>query len=140
MTIKVRQLHPDARLPRRATEFDAGLDLVAVDFVFIGPGERAIVGTGVSMEIPIGYAGFIWPRSGLAAKHGIDTLAGLVDSTYRGEVKVVLLNTGHEAFNIMPGDRIAQIVIQPIDLRRCEFVERLDDTERGDNGFGSTGQ
>lgn len=140
MKIKVKQLHPEAKLPRRATEFDAGMDLVAVDFVFIGPGERAIVGTGVAMEIPVGYAGFIWPRSGLAVKKGIDTMAGVVDASYRGEVKVLLLNVGNEAVQIAKGDRIAQLVIQPVSLGDCDEVYHLGESERGAGGFGSTGR
>lgn len=96
--------------------------------------------TGVRMEIPDGCVGLIWPRSGLAAKHGIDTLAGVVDASYRGEIKVSIINHGHEDLEIKPGDRIAQLIIQRCELWNCVEVDELSDSERGEKGLGSSGR
>jgi dUTP pyrophosphatase len=137
--LKVKLLHEAARVPKRAHDEDAGFDLYCVDPVTIYPGQHAVVPSGIAMQIPTGYAGFIWPRSGLASKHAIDTLAGLIDSTYRGEIKVSLINHGERAVELKQGDRIAQIVIQPISLLHPMLVDDLDDSERGQRGFGSTG-
>lgn len=122
----------------------AGLDLsAALDApIALAPGERALVPTGLAMAIPAGFEGQVRPRSGLAAKHGITCLnsPGTVDSDYRGEVKVILINLGHEPFSISPGDRIAQLVIAPVAQAGVELVDSLDDTGRGSGGFGSTGK
>jgi dUTP diphosphatase len=124
--------------PDYASAGAAGADLRAHAAVEIPPGGRAAVPTGVLLEIPPGHVGLVWPRSGLAVRHGIDTLAGVIDSDYRGEVKVVLINHGTEAFRIARGDRIAQILIQKVE--RAEFrAAELRGTERGSGGFGSTG-
>ncbi len=106
----------------------------------IPAGGRAAVPTGVRVQIPPGHVGLVWPRSGLAVRHGIDTLAGVIDSDYRGEVRVVLANHGEEGFTISPGDRVAQLLIQRVE--RASFVpsSSLDDTARGEGGFGSTGR
>lgn len=121
---------------------DAGADLVATESVVLEPGERALIGTGVRIALPEGYAAFVVPRSGLAAKHGITVVnaPGTVDAGYRGEIKVALLNTdAREAFTVAVGDRIAQLIIMPV--VRAEFlpVDSLDDSIRGEGGFGSTG-
>jgi len=137
----IRRLHEDAVVPDRAYEGDAGLDLAACERHELGPGERAVVGTGLAVEIPAGYAGFVQPRSGLAAKHGITILnsPGLVDSGYRGEVRVILLNTDRaETFVVEPGMRIAQLVILPIPELELVEVEKLPLSERGVRGFGSS--
>lgn len=126
-------------LPAYARPGDAGMDLRAADYACIEPGHRCAIRTGVSIAIPEGYVGLIWPRSGLAANHGIDTLAGVIDSSYRGEVGVVLVNHGSLPFEIEPGDRIAQLLIQPVVRAELVPVERLGSTERGAGGFGSTG-
>ena len=126
-------------LPVYSSPAAAGADLKAAEAVTIGPGERAAVGTGLRLEIPPGHVGLVWPRSGLAVRHGIDTLAGVIDSDYRGEVRVVLVNHGREAFAIAPGDRIAQLLVQRVET--VSFVRQdLDDTARGQGGFGSTGR
>lgn len=140
--LRVKLLHPDAKVPARANPTDAGLDLHALtDFsVFIRPGDRATISTGVSMSFPEKYVGRVLPRSGMADRDGIHVLAGVIDSSYRGEVRVVMLNTGGNGFIVNSGDRIAQFVIQPIELWTPEVVEQLDDTERGGNGFGSSGR
>jgi dUTP pyrophosphatase len=125
----------------RAYEGDAGLDLAACERVELGPGERASVGTGLTVAIPEGHAGFVQPRSGLAARHGITILntPGLIDAGYRGEVKVVLLNTDRdEPFLVEPGMRIAQLVVVPVALPEPREVAELPDSERGEKGFGSS--
>jgi dUTP pyrophosphatase len=136
-----RRLHPDAVLPGRAYEGDAGLDLVACERVELGPGERAVVGTGVAVAIPEGHAGFVQPRSGLAARHGISIVntPGLVDSGYRGELRVIVINTdAHEPFVVEPGMRIAQLVVLPVASVEAVEVEDLPAAERGVRGFGSS--
>lgn len=125
--------------PSKANPGDAGWDLRASEDTLIRPGFRSLVPTGAAVELPDGTAGFIWPRSGLAVKHGIDVLAGLIDSGYRGEIKVALVNHGAEAFVIERGDRIAQLVVAPINTDEAEFVDELNDSERSDKGFGSSG-
>lgn len=128
-------------MPARAYPGDAGLDLAACDRVELGPGERAIVGTGLAVAIPDGYAGFVQPRSGLAAEHGISVVnaPGLIDSGYRGEVRVVLLNTdAARPFVIEPGMRIAQLVVLAAPELDVVEVEELPASERGDRGFGSS--
>jgi dUTP pyrophosphatase len=139
--LAVRRLREDAVLPQQAYEGDAGLDLVACERVELGPGERAVVATGIAVEIPEGYAGFVQPRSGLAARHGITIVnsPGLVDSGYRGEIRVVLLNTDARAsFTVEPGARIAQLVIAPVASPRLVEVDELAASERGARGFGSS--
>ena len=139
--IKVVKLDKDARIPVRSNPTDAGADLLSTEAVMIHPGDRKTVGTGISMEIPEGLYGRVAPRSGLASKHGIDVLAGVVDSSYRGEIKVVLLNTDkHNTFHVEKGNRIAQLIIEShFNLPFVEF-ESLGDSSRGSGGFGSTGK
>jgi dUTP pyrophosphatase len=139
--LPVQLLQEGATLPSRAYEGDAGLDLSACEQVELGPGERASVGTGLSVAIPEGHAGFVQPRSGLAARHGIAVLnsPGLIDAGYRGELKVVLLNTDRtEPFVVEPGMRIAQLVVVPVALPEPKEVAELPVTERGEKGFGSS--
>jgi len=141
--LPVAKLKPEAILPRRAHPGDAGLDLCACEAAHIGPGERWSVGTGIAVEIPEGYAGLVLPRSGLAMKHGIALVnaPGLIDAGYRGEVRVLLLNTDPaETFRVEPGDRIAQLVIAPIVLAEPVEVAKLAESARGDGGFGSSGR
>ena len=141
--LPVLRLDPRATLPARAHAGDAGLDLVAVEAVELGPGERARVRTGIAIELPPGHAGLVVPRSGLAANHGVTVLnaPGLVDAGYRGEVAVLLLNTDRETpFRVEPGDRIAQLVVVPVALAQPVEAAALGDTPRGEGGFGSTGR
>jgi dUTP pyrophosphatase len=136
-----QRLREDAIVPKRAYNGDAGLDLVACEPAEIGPGERVVVGTGLAVAIPEGHAGFVQPRSGLAAEHGITVLntPGLIDSGYRGEVRVILLNTDEETpFVVEPGMRIAQLVVVPIASIGTAEVDQLPATERGARGFGSS--
>jgi len=131
-----------ATVPHYAHPGDAGADLVATEAVRLEPGERALVGTGVRIALPEGYAAFVVPRSGLAAKHGITVVnsPGTVDAGYRGEIKVCLLNTDSKhAYDVAVGDRIAQVILMPVVQARFEPVDELPDSVRGDGGFGSTG-
>jgi dUTP pyrophosphatase len=139
--VAVRRLREDAVVPDRAYQGDAGLDLAACDRHELGPGERAVVGTGLAVEIPDGFAGFVQPRSGLAAKHGITIVntPGLIDSGYRGEVLVILLNTDKmETFVIEPGMRIAQLVVQAVEEVELVEADELAASERGARGHGSS--
>jgi len=139
--LPIRRLRDEAVIPARAYEGDAGLDLASCEHVELGPGERAMVGTGLAVAIPEGYAGFVQPRSGLAAKHGITIVnaPGLVDAGYRGELKVVLLNTDtSETFVVEPGMRIAQLVVMQVPGLDPVEVEELPESDRGVRGFGSS--
>ena len=140
--LRVQRLHPAARLPVRAHGDDAGYDLCAVRAATLAPGERAMVGTGIAIELPAGHAGLVLPRSGLAARHGIAIVnaPGLIDAGYRGELKVLLLNTDRtETFTIATGDRIAQLVLVAVTTPRIVEADALAATARGEGGFGSSG-
>jgi len=140
--LRVRRLDARAKLPTRAYPGDAGLDLYALEAGVISPGERASVRTGIAVEIPDGEAGLVLPRSGLAARHGIALVnaPGLIDSGYRGEIRVLLLNTDPSApFEIGSGDRIAQLLLVKVQTPAVEEVEELAVSERGAGGFGSSG-
>jgi dUTP pyrophosphatase len=139
--LQVQRLRPDAVLPNRAYSGDAGLDLVACERVTLAPGERASVATGLAVAIPDGHAGFVQPRSGLAARNGITLVntPGLIDAGYRGEILVILLNTDAvEAFTVEPGMRIAQLVVLRVAIPELEEVDELPVSERGERGFGSS--
>jgi dUTP pyrophosphatase len=141
--LRVSKLREGAILPTRAHEGDAGLDLYACEAAHIGPGERWSVGTGIAVEVPDGHAGLVLPRSGLARKHGISLVngPGLIDSGYRGEISVLLLNTDPaEVFRLEPGDRIAQLVVVAIAAPEPVEVDELAESARGDGGFGSSGR
>lgn len=143
MTLRFTRLAEAARAPSRAHAGDAGYDLHAAESATLGPGERAAVGTGIAVEIPDGCAGLVLPRSGLAARHGIALVnaPGLIDAGYRGEVRVLLLNTDRtETFEVAPGDRIAQLVLVRHEAPELTEVESLDETARGAGGFGSSGR
>jgi len=141
--LRWRRLVPEARPPARAHDGDAGFDLHAAEGATIEPGGRASVGTGIAVAIPDGYAGLVLPRSGLAQRHGISLVnaPGLIDAGYRGEVRVLLLNTDPEqAFGVDPGDRIAQLVLAAVEAPELVEAPDLDATARGEGGFGSTGR
>ena len=140
--LAVARLRDDAVLPTQAYDGDAGLDLAACERLELAPGERGVVGTGLAVAIPDGHAGLVLPRSGLAVRHGITIVnsPGLIDAGYRGEVKVVLLNTdAREAFVVEPGMRIAQLVVVDVPGVRVVEAEELSESERGVGGFGSSG-
>jgi len=143
MDLPVVKLKDEALLPTRAHEGDAGLDLYACEAAHIGPGERWSVGTGVGVEVPAGHAGLVLPRSGLARDHGIALVnaPGLIDSGYRGELRVLLLNTDPaETFRVEPGERIAQLLITPIATPEPVEAAELTESVRGRSGFGSSGR
>lgn len=140
--LRVSRLDPRATIPTRAYEHDAGLDLYAVEALVVEPGERSSVGTGISVEVPAGHAGLVLPRSGLAHRHGIALVnaPGLIDSGYRGELRVLLLNTdASEPFEISVGDRIAQLVLVQVQTPAVVEADELAVSERGQGGFGSSG-
>jgi dUTP pyrophosphatase len=143
MRLAVRRLSPDARMPTRSYDADAGFDLYAAEAATLRSGQRASVRTGIAVEVPERHAGLVLPRSGLAAEHGIAlaNAPGLIDSGYRGEVRILLLNTDPDHdFEIAPGDRIAQLLIVRIEAPDVVEVEELEPSERGERGFGSSGR
>ena len=140
--IQVKRLDKELPLPHRAHGGDAGADLYAAHDVILRPGERALVGTGIALALPMGTVGLVHPRSGLAAKHGISVVntPGTIDAEYRGEIKVCLINHDpEETFEVTRGMRSAQLIVQRVELVGFQEVEELDDTARGDGGYGSTG-
>jgi dUTP pyrophosphatase len=140
LPIKVKRLRDGARLPAHATDWSAGADLYCSEAFTLRPGERRLVPAGLAIEIPRGYYGRVAPRSGLAVRHGIDTLAGIIDSDYRGELKVALINFGDQPVSFDAGERIAQLIIER--AASCDYFwsEELSETERAEGGFGSTGK
>ena len=136
--ININILHEDAVTPTRGSKESAGLDLHTIESVTIPPGQRALLKTGLAMSMPAGYVGLIWPRSKLAAKMGIDVLAGVVDSDYRGEIMISLLNTGLDPVEIKTGDKVAQMIIQRHSHMQINIVDDLDKTMRGQSGVNST--
>ena len=143
MFINVKKLNDEAKLPCRATADSAGADLCAcidADTVLM-PGERKLIPTGIAIAVPMGFGGFVFPRSGLSSKFGVSlaNCVGVIDSDYRGEVKVPVINHSAEPYTIKDGERIAQLVIMPVDLCEYGFCNELEKTERGEGGFGSTG-
>ena len=140
--LPVARLRDDATLPSQAYEGDAGLDLAACERLELGPGERGVVGTGLAVAVPQGWAGLVLPRSGLAARHGITVVnsPGLIDAGYRGELKVIMLNTDkHQAFVVEPGMRIAQLVLVEAASVHLVELDELSASERGAAGLGSSG-
>jgi len=136
--IKVKKLHPDAKIPTYANPEDAGMDIYSCEDLVIKSKHRAILKTGISMEFPKGYVALVWDKSGLSKK-GITTLAGVGDSGYRGEYKIVLLNIGSQDYFVKKGEKIAQILIQKVEQPKIEEVEELSSSKRGAKGFGSSG-
>ena len=140
MVLLIKKLHPDAIIPKYIREGDAAFDLYSKETIIIPPNERRLISTGIMMAIPSGHVGLIWDRSGLAAKNGIKTMGGVIDHTYRGEVKVILHNLSLENFQVEKGLRIAQMLIQPVVTEKIEEVQELEtNTTRGTSGFGSSG-
>jgi dUTP pyrophosphatase len=142
MELRIMRLDPRAQVPTRAHPGDGGMDLHSIEDAVLAPGERASIGTGIAVEIPTGYAGLVLPRSGLAARHGISVVnaPGLIDAGYRGEIRVLLLNTDlREPFEVHTGARIAQLVITAVALAEAVEVTSLEVSRRGAGGFGSSG-
>jgi len=140
MQIKFLKLHKDAQLPTYANPGDAGMDLRTIESKTLKPGERFIFPTGLSIAIPKNYVGLVWDRSGLAAKEGLTCLAGVIDAGYRGEIGIVAFNTSKKSIQIEKGDRVAQLLIQPIIHTKIKEVKKLSDTQRGKGGFGASGK
>ena len=138
--IRVKTLDDKAEIPTQSNPFDAGWDLYASEDSRIEPSQRALIKTGISLEIPRGFVGLIWPRSGLAVKSGIDVFAGVVDAGYRGEVGVCLFNSSESSVEIKQGDRVAQVLFQEVPSFILQKSEHLQSTGRGDGGFGSSGK
>ena len=138
LNVKVKRIHAAARLPERGSNWSAGADLFCLEAFTLQPRERKSVPTGVAVEIPPGWYGRVAPRSGLAARHGIDTLAGVVDADYRGELLVLIVNTSDTSVSFGAGERIAQLVIERAAVCNYVWVDELSDSERGAGGFGST--
>ncbi|MCX6809627.1 MAG: dUTP diphosphatase [Candidatus Berkelbacteria bacterium] len=136
--LKIKKLSPDAKIPNFAREGDAGLDLYSMDSIAIPAGSRAGIQTGIALEIPEGKAGLIWDRAGLSSKQGLKVLGGVIDSGYRGEIIVTLANISREPVELPKGSKIAQIIIQPFEKPEIEIADELSESERGENGFGSS--
>ncbi len=139
MKIRVKKLHPDAKVPAFAHPGDAGMDLYSVEDMVLAPGERGSVPTGIAIELPDGYVSLVWDKSGPSHKFGVKTLGGVLDSGYRGEYLIGLINLGQEPFEIRKGQKIAQLLIQKVERPEIEETDELGDTSRGAGGFGSTG-
>ena len=137
--IRFKQLDPRAVLPKRGSALAAGLDVCCIEDVRVEAKQRAMAKTGLAVAIPPGFYGRVAPRSGLAAKNGLDVLAGVIDSDYRGEIRVVLYNTGDEPINLPAGSKICQLIIEQIITPEATWATDLDETARGAGGFGSTG-
>lgn len=139
MKIQIKKINPEARIPIYAIKNDAGIELYSVEDLIVEPGKILTCGTGIAMAIPAGYVGLIWDKSGVAFNGGIKTMGGVIDSSYRGEIKVILTNLSNKDYVINRGDKVAQMLIQKVEKADIEEVEVLDDTERGEGRFGSTG-
>ncbi|MEX0869891.1 MAG: dUTP diphosphatase [Candidatus Spechtbacterales bacterium] len=142
--IYINKIDPSAKLPSYAYKGDAGMDLFSFEDVKIPSFEKVVISTGLKVAIPAGYAGFIWDKSGLAVKNNVTTLAGLIDSNYRGELKVVLMNLGKKEHVVKKGDKIAQLIVKPVEevnIEEADDIDTIDEapTERGAGGFGSSG-
>ena len=139
MKLKIKKLNPEAKIPRCTINGDAGLELYSVVDMVLEVNQRKTCQTGIAMAIPTGYVGLIWDKSGIAAQGGIKTMGGVIDSNYRGEIGVILKNLSDNKYKISKGDKIAQMLIQKVASPEIEEVDDLEDTNRGDRGFGSTG-
>lgn len=140
MDLKIKKLHPDAIIPKFAHHNDAGMDLYSIKDYILKPGSVCCVGTGIAAEFSDDYVALVWDKSGLSAKHTIITVGGVFDAGYRGEYNVGLLNLGSKEYKVEKGDKVAQLLIQRIEHPNIQIVEELSNSERGANGFGSTGK
>lgn len=140
LTVKAKKVHPDSTIPSYAHPGDAGMDIYTGENFTLEPGQTGKVKTGVCLEIPDGYVGLIWDKSGLSINHGIKTLGGVIDSSYRGEVMIGVVNLGKESYTFEKGHKVAQILIQKVERVEVTETVELSDTPRGEDGFGSTGK
>ncbi len=139
MQVNVKKINPDAKLPQYTIKGDAAMELYSVEDVLLNAGDIIACQTGIAMAIPEGFVGLIWDKSGIAVKGGLKTMGGVIDSNYRGEIGVIIRNLSKKDYKINKGDKIAQMLIQKVECPIIEKVQELDDTERGEGGFGSTG-
>ena len=139
MTLFIKKLSTTATIPKYVHPHDAGMDLYSSEMIIIQPGERKLIPTGIAMAIPSGYVGLIWDKSGIATNHGLKTMAGGIDAGYRGEIKILIHNLSNQPYTVQAGTKIAQMLIQPVVQNEIIEVKELDDTSRGEGGFGSTG-
>ncbi len=139
MKLKIKKLDKQAILPKREHEGDAGLDLYSIMNLEIAPNERVKIGTGIAMSLPLNYVGLLWDKSGLASKEGLKVLGGVIDAGYRGEIIVAIINLSENKYKVEKGQKIAQLLIQKVELPEVCEVSELEDTKRGFGGFGSTG-
>ncbi len=139
MKIQIKKINKEAQLPKYAINGDAGLDLHSIEDVVVRAGKNRAIQTGIAMAIPCDFVGLIWDKSGIALKREIKTMGGVIDSNYRGEISVIIKNLSKQDYKINKGDKIAQMLIQKVEYPTIEEVSKLDDTDRGDGGFGSTG-
>lgn len=139
MKLQIQKLNPEAKIPTSPYKGDAGMDIFSVEELDIAPGENKAIKTGLRLAIPEGYAGFVWDKSGLALKNQLKTMAGVIDSNYRGEFMVVLFNLGKESYHIQKGSKIAQLIVAPVAALEIVEEEITGETERGESGFGSSG-
>jgi dUTP pyrophosphatase len=140
LELKIKKIDPGAKLPQRAHPHDAGIDIFSLDRTVVSPGKRVAIRTGISIEIPEGYAGLVWDKSGIAIKEGLTTIGGVIDATYRGELLIGMVNIGTTEYVFEKGHKVAQLLIQKIELVDIREVDDLSDTVRGEKGFGSTGK
>lgn len=138
--LKIKRLEKEARLPCYAYRHDAGLDIFSIESVSIAPRERKAVRTGIALEIPEGYVGLVWDKSGVSMKGGVKTIGGVIDAGYRGEIQIGLVNLSGETYHIKKGDKITQLLIQKVEQPKIEEVEELSDSDRAERGFGSSGK
>jgi dUTP pyrophosphatase len=139
MQLQIQKIRPEAKIPVSPYKGDAGMDIFSIEELSIAPGEKAAIKTGLKLAIPEGYAGFVWDKSGLAVKNHLKTMAGVIDSNYRGELIIVLTNLGKEIYHVEKGSKVAQLIITPIATPEITEGEVTDKTERGEGGFGSSG-
>ncbi|HBI16621.1 MAG: Deoxyuridine 5'-triphosphate nucleotidohydrolase [Candidatus Moranbacteria bacterium GW2011_GWF2_34_56] len=139
MKIQIKKINPEAKIPIYAIKDDAGMELYSVEDLIVESGKILACGTGISVAIPTGYVGLIWDKSGVAFKGGIKTMGGVIDSSYRGEIKIILTNLSDKEYVINKGEKVAQMLIQKVEIPAIEEVQELDNTERGEGRFGSTG-
>ncbi len=139
MTLHLKKLSPTAVLPKYIHPHDAGMDLYSNENITLQPQERKLIPTGIALAIPTGYVGLIWDKSGIATNHGLKTMAGVIDAGYRGEIKILIHNLSNQPYTVQAGTKIAQMLIQPVEQKEIIEVQELDDSSRGDGGFGSTG-
>jgi dUTP pyrophosphatase len=140
MKLKVKKLNPLVKLPAYAHPGDAGMDIFSSEHISLEPGQYLAVATGLAFEIPKGFVGLIWDKSGLSTNHGMKVLGGVIDSGYRGEIRIGIINLSKKVYIFEPGDKVAQMLIQKIEIPKIVEIQLLSETKRGSKGFGSTGK